>query len=165
MKYITTIGEREFIIEITDERNIVVDGVGCTVNFESVSGGPVYSLLIDGESHEAFVYEDDDGWEVLLQGSLYPATVIDEREHRLRSALGSGPAQSGEFYLKAPMPGLVVDIPVKDGQEIEEGDVLIILESMKMQNELKSPRAGTVSRLRVNVGDNVERRQTLLSVV
>lgn len=165
MKYITTIGEQEFIIEVIDEENIIVDGVGCTVNFESVSGEPVFSLLIDGQSHEAYVYEDEDGWEVLLQGSLYPATVVDEREHRLRSTFGSGPAQSGEFYLKAPMPGLVVDIPVHDGQEVKEGEVLIILESMKMQNELKSPRGGKIARMRVNVGDNVERRQTLLSVV
>ncbi len=165
MKYITTIGEKEFIIEIIDEEHIAVDGVSCSVNFESVSGEPVYSLLLDGKSYEAYVYEDEDGWEVLLQGSLYPAIVVDEREHRLRSAFGSGPTQSGEFYLKAPMPGLVVEIPVSDGQEVAEGDVLIILESMKMQNELKSPRAGVVARMRVNVGDNVERRQTLLSVV
>lgn len=165
MKYITTIGEREFVIEVIDEENIVVDGVACKVNFESVSGEPLYSMLIDGQSHEAYVYEDDDGWEVLLQGSLYPATVVDERELRLRSAFGSGPVQGGEFYLKAPMPGLVVAIPVEDGQEVEEGDVLIILESMKMQNELKSPRAGTIARIRVGIGDNVERRQTILSVV
>ena len=165
MKYITTLDEQEITIEILDEEHIVVDGVACTVNFESISGEPVFSLLLDGKSYEAFVYEGEEGWEVLLKGSLYPATVVDEREHRLRSAFGSGPVQSGEYYLKAPMPGLVVDIPISDGQEIKEGEVLIILESMKMQNELKSPRAGVVSRTRVKVGDNVERRQTLLSVV
>ncbi len=165
MKYITTLDEQEITIEILDEEHIVVDGVACTVNFESISGEPVFSLLLDGKSYEAFVYDGEEGWEVLLQGSLYPATVVDEREHRLRSAFGSGPVQSGEFYLKAPMPGLVVDIPVSDGHEVKEGDVLIILESMKMQNELKSPRDGVIARMRVNVGDNVERRQTLLSVV
>ncbi|MCK5428988.1 MAG: acetyl-CoA carboxylase biotin carboxyl carrier protein subunit, partial [Anaerolineales bacterium] len=50
-------------------------------------------------------------------------------------------------------------------QQVEKGDVLVILESMKMQNELKSPRAGTVSRLRVEPGDNVEQRQTLLNII
>ncbi|UCH60339.1 MAG: acetyl-CoA carboxylase biotin carboxyl carrier protein subunit, partial [Anaerolineales bacterium] len=64
-----------------------------------------------------------------------------------------------------PMPGLVVSIPVREGQQIEKGDVLVILESMKMQNELKSPRAGTVARVRIENGDSVEQRQTLLSVV
>jgi biotin carboxyl carrier protein len=165
MKYITNVENRDFVIEILDEHHIIVDGTSYTVNFESVSGQPVFSLLLDGKSYEAHVYEGDQGWEVLLHGTLYPASVIDEREQRLRSAFGSGPEQSGEFYLKAPMPGLVVEMPVSDGQQVAEGDVLVILESMKMQNELKSPRAGVVSRVRVAVGDNVERRQTLLSVV
>jgi biotin carboxyl carrier protein len=62
------------------------------------------------------------------------------------------------------MPGMVVSIPVEEGQQIEKGDVLLILESMKMQNELKAPRAGTVGRLRVKPGESVEQRQTLLSI-
>jgi biotin carboxyl carrier protein len=63
------------------------------------------------------------------------------------------------------MPGLVVTVPVSEGQPVEKGDVLVILESMKMQNELRSPRAGKVNRVRVKSGDNVEQRDTLLSVV
>ncbi len=165
MKYITTINDQEFIIEVSNDNQVTVNGETCQVNFDMVSDQPVYSLLLDGKSYEAHVYEDEDGWEVLLQGTLYPATVVDEREHRLRSAFGSSAEQTGEFYLKAPMPGLVVDLPVEDGQEIKEGQVLLILESMKMQNELKSPRDGVVSRIRVKEGENVERRQTLLSVV
>ena len=64
-----------------------------------------------------------------------------------------------------PQPGMIVSIPVKEGQPIEKGDVLLILESMKMQNELKAPRAGTVGRIRVKTGESVEQRQTLLSVL
>jgi len=59
----------------------------------------------------------------------------------------------------------VVAIPIAEGEKVEKGQVLLILESMKMQNELKSPRAGIISRLRVKPGDGVEQRQTLLSVV
>ncbi len=165
MKYITTINEHEYLVDILDDHRVVVNGVCYVVDFESVSGQPVFSLLVDGKSYEAYVYESDSDLEVLVNGALYTAAVVDEREHRLRSAFGSGPVQSGEFYLKAPMPGLVIDIPVEDGQKIGEGDVLLILESMKMQNELKAPRAGVVSRVRVKVGENVERRQTLLSVI
>ncbi len=164
MKYITTIADREFIIEIIDDNQILVDGVTYDVDFESISGQPVFSLLIDGDSHEAYVYPDDDRWEVHLQGIQYRVVVEDEREKRLRSSFGSGSAFSGEYYLKAPMPGLVISIPVKEHQKINQGDVLVILESMKMQNELKSPRDGIVSRIRIEEGDNVERKQTLLSV-
>jgi acetyl/propionyl-CoA carboxylase alpha subunit len=165
MKYITTIDEQEYTIEILDRHRISVDGVVYQVDFESVSGQPVFSLLLDGRSYEAYVYANDIGWEVLLQGTLYPVMVEDERERRLRSAFGSGPVIKGEYHLKAPMPGLVVEGPIENGQEVSQGDVLVILESMKMQNELKAPRDGKISRLRVKVGDSVERKQTLLSVV
>jgi len=164
MKYITTLGDREYAIEIIDDNRVSVDGVVYEMDFESISGQPVFSLLFDGKSHEAYVYPDEDQWEVLLNGILYPVLVEDEREKRLRSSFGSRPSSSGEYYLKAPMPGLVISIPVSDGTEVAEGDVLVILESMKMQNELKSPKAGIVSRVRVGQGDNVERKQTLMSV-
>jgi biotin carboxyl carrier protein len=165
MRYITTVGEREYSIEIVNRNKILVDGVPYDVDFSSISGQPVYSLLLDGKSYEGYMYPDEDDWEVLLQGSMYAVNVEDERERRLRQALGEGPSASGEYPLKAPMPGLVVSVPVSEGQEILKGDVLIILESMKMQNELKSPRDGKISRMRVKEGDSVERKQTLLSVI
>jgi biotin carboxyl carrier protein len=63
------------------------------------------------------------------------------------------------------MPGLVVAVLVTEGQEIRKGQVILILESMKMQNELKSPRDGTIGRIRVKTGETVEQKQTLLSVL
>ena len=165
MKYVTMIGDREFIVEILDESHVIVNGTTYEVDFHSISQQPVYSMLVDGKSYEAYVYPSEEGLQVLLHGRLFQAIVEDEREKRLRSAAGSRVAERGEYYLKAPMPGLVVSIPVEEGQEVQKGDVLLILESMKMQNELKSPRAGVISRLRVKAGDSVEQRQTLLSVV
>ena len=82
---------------------------------------------------------------------------------RFDKARGKGnkrkPAQ-----LKAPMPGLVVAVPVADGQPVKKGEILLILESMKMQNELKSPRDGTILRVKVKAGDSVEQNQVLLTV-
>ena len=101
---------------------------------------------------------------MLLRGHLYQVQVEDEREKRLKAAAGGGVAEGGEFHLKAPMPGLVVAIPVEEGQEVKKGEVLVILESMKMQNELKAPRDGKVDRIRVKAGESVEQKQTLLSV-
>lgn len=164
MKYITTVNKKEYTIEIIDDHHILVDGKPYEVDFETVSGQPVFSLLINQRSHEAYVYPDEGEWDVLLQGIQYPVTVEDERERRLRASFAGGPTPSGEFYLKAPMPGLVVSILVVAGQEVATGDVLVILESMKMQNELKSPRDGKIARIRVEEGDNVERKETILSV-
>jgi len=165
MKYITSIDGHEYTIEILDEHRVIVDGKELNIDLESVGGQPIYSLLVNGESYEVHVYPAEEGWQVLVHGSLYPAKVEDEREKRLRAALGGRVLERGEFHLKAPMPGMVISIPVVDGQKVEKGDVLLVLESMKMQNELKSPRPGTVSRIRVKPGDSVEQKQTLLSVI
>jgi biotin carboxyl carrier protein len=165
MRYITTVEGKQFLVEIIDEKHVSVDGKVYEIDFESVSGQPVYSLIVDGKSHEAYAAQGEDNWQVLLRGRLYPVTVEDEREKRLRSAAGGGVAETGEFQLKSPMPGLVVVIPVAEGQAVKRGQVLLILESMKMQNELKSPRDGTVGRVRVKPGETVEQKQTLLSVM
>jgi len=164
MKYIATIDNKEFIVELLDDKHISINGHTYEVDFESVSGQPVYSLIVNGKSHEAYVQEGEDDWQVLLRGRLFSVKVEDEREIRLRAAAGGGVAETGEFHLKAPMPGLVVAIPVEEGQEVKKGDVLLILESMKMQNELKSPRDGVVSRVKVKAGESVEQKQAMLSV-
>lgn len=165
MRYVSTIGEREFLVEIVDDQHVSVNGVTYNVNFESINGQPIHSLLVDNRSYEATVHPVDNGWQVLLHGDLFEVQVEDEREKRLRASLGGRPVDHGEFHLKAPMPGLVVAIPVEEGQPVQKGAVLVVLESMKMQNELKSPRDGTVARLRVRPGDSVEQKETLLSVV
>jgi biotin carboxyl carrier protein len=165
MKYITTVNGKEFEIEIVDERHIRIGDRLLAVDFESVSGQPVFSLILDGRSYESFVYQGDEDWEVLLRGRQFQVRVEDEREKRLRSAAGGGVAEGGEFHLKAPMPGLVVAIPVTEGQEIKKGQVLLILESMKMQNELKAPRDGVVERIRVKTGESLEQKQTILSIL
>jgi biotin carboxyl carrier protein len=165
MKYVAITGDREILIEIVDEHHITVDGVSYEIDFESVSEQTVYSLLANNKSYEALVYESEEGWQVLLHGSQYVLLVEDERERRLRASLGGGPPEDVDYHLRAPMPGLIVTVHVNEGQIIDKGDVLVILESMKMQNELKSPRPGKINRVRVKPGDSVEQRDTLLSVV
>ena len=164
MKYMTTIGDSAFVVDVLDEHHVSLNGTVMDVDFENISGQPVYSLLLDGKSYEAYVYEGDDELQVLLLGQLYPSKVEDEREKRLRAAAGSTVSEGGEFHLRAPMPGLVVGIPVEPDQQVQKGQVLVVLESMKMQNELKSPRAGKIARIRVKPGETVDQRQTLLTV-
>jgi biotin carboxyl carrier protein len=165
MKYVTTIGEREFTIEVLDEKHILLDNTPFEIDFNTLSGQSVFSLILAGASYEAIVYTGEEGMTVLLHGTQYSADVEDERDRRLRASMGAKIAEREEYHLRAPMPGLVIHVLVADGQHVEKGEVLVILESMKMQNELKTPRAGVVARLRVHPGDSVEQRQTLLSVV
>lgn len=164
MRYVATIDGKEISLEILDEHHVNFNGQVFEVDFTSVSGQPVYSLIVNGKSYEGYVYPSDDGWQVFLHGRLYTVRVEDERERKLRAAIGGAIAESGEFHLKAPMPGLIVAVPVSEGQAVEKGQVLVILESMKMQNELKAPRPGVVQRVRVKPGETVEQKQTLLSL-
>jgi biotin carboxyl carrier protein len=164
MKYVTTIDNKEFEIEVIDERHVRIGDRLLQVDFETVSGQPVFSLILNGKSYESFIYQNDEDWEVLIRGRQYQVKIEDEREKRLKAAAGAGVAEGGEFHLKAPMPGLVVAVLINEGQEVKKGQVMLILESMKMQNELKAPRDGTMGRVRVKAGESVEQKQTLLSV-
>ena len=165
MKYVTSIDGHEYVVDILDERHVSVDGVLYDVDFMPVGDQPVYSLVVNGTSVEAHVYPNEDSWQVLFHGTMFTASVEDEREKRLRAALAGRVREHEDFHLKAPMPGMVVSIPVLEGQAIHKGEVLVVLESMKMQNELRSPRDGKVTRLRVKAGDRVEQKETMLSVV
>lgn len=165
MRYVTVINGHEHIIEIIDEHHVSVDDAMYEVDFTPVGDHSVCSLLINNESFDAHVYQDEGIWHVFFHGTQYIAEVEDEREKRLRAAASSGITAKEEYHLRAPMPGMVVAIPVCEGQQVEKNDILLILESMKMQNELRSPRAGTVARLRVQPGDRVEQKEALLSVI
>jgi biotin carboxyl carrier protein len=164
MKYITNIEDRQFEIEINSDFEIMVDGKQIAVDFQSVADQPVYSIILDGASYEASVHTTETGIQVLLHGKLYDAKVEDERQRRLRQSSGGPMVQSGELNILAPMPGLVVAVPVEDDQDVEKGDNLIILESMKMQNEIKAPRSGKVMRVRVRSGDSVDQNQVLITL-
>jgi biotin carboxyl carrier protein len=165
MRYVTTIDEQEFLVEILDEKHLQLNGKQFTVDFTSIGDQPVFSLLLSSKSIEAYVYPDGKAWQVLFLGHSYSALVEEEMEKQLRLALGSRISQAAEFHLKAPMPGLVIGVPVEEGQHVDKGDVLIILESMKMQNELKAPREGVVTRLRVKSGEGVEQHQIMLTLL
>ncbi len=84
MRYISTIGGTEFSIEVLEKGRVSVNGKVMDVDFENINGQPVYSMVIDGKSYEAYVYEGEEEWQVLLLGQQYPVQVEDEREKRLR---------------------------------------------------------------------------------
>lgn len=160
--YYAEIEDVEYKIEILSDNQVVINGQPHEFDFQALRQHLSYSLLIGGNSFEINIYQDNGNWEVLLRGRRFSVKVEDERERRLRMAAGQVSKQKGEILLQAPMPGLVIEIPIKVGQEVDQGDVLVILESMKMQNELTAPKAGRITRIRAKVNDIVERKQVLL---
>ncbi len=163
-RYIATINDKDFLVELHPDGHVTVDGKDYEVDFEHVTANSVYSLIVNGHSYETHIYEDEDLYNILMRGDLYNVKVEDEREKRLKDAAGINSDGASGFTLKSPMPGLVVQVPVSVGDEVASGDVLLILESMKMQNELKTPIDGTVKSVGISEGDSVEQRQILIEI-
>jgi pyruvate carboxylase subunit B len=164
MKYITSVNEQEYVIEIDQDNRIVVNGEPLEIDFQQlVPGGPV-SLLINNRSLEAIVDELDDAWEVLLDGELYTVSVQDERAYRLSQARGQLRDESEAVVIRSPMPGLILDVLVQEGDVVAEDDKVVILESMKMENELRAARDGVVTRVFVSPGTSVEKNQQLVAI-
>ncbi len=164
MKYITTIGDEQLTIDINHAGEITVNGEIINIEMLQMQDTTMYSVIIDGESHDVRMNEGDGVYVVELSGEIFEVVVEDERTRRL-AGLKAGPgAATGEVIIKAPMPGVVVEICVIEGQEVEQGDIVVILESMKMQNEFKAPRAGQVHIVRVAAGDKVDQNTIMLTI-
>lgn len=172
MKYVTTVGtsdeadpaERKFIIDLNREGEVVIDGKTRALDLREIDNDGLYSLLIDGKSFEALVEEGDGEYRVLINGTQYQVHVVDERAKRLAEAAGAFTPASGEVNLKSPMPGLIVAVPVKEGDAVKKGQVVLVLESMKMENELKAPRDGNIQTIKVQTRQAVEQGQVLLVI-
>ncbi len=121
------------------------------------------SLLLDGQVYD--VEFDDVGEEVqvLVRGDAFRVDVADERALRLRAGAAAFQVE-GKVTLTAPMPGKVVRLLVKPGEVVAEGQGLVVVEAMKMENELKSPKAGTVTEVFAREGGTVEANAKLLTV-
>ncbi len=161
MKYATTINDHTYVIEINRDGEVTIDGETCPIDLRAIDEF-TYSLLIEHRSHEALIELINGEVHVLLNGRLYQASVLDERARRLTQAGGDGAGHSGEATIKAPMPGLIVAVPASEGQVVKKGQTLVVLESMKMENELKAPRDGTVASVKVVPRQNVEQHQPLV---
>ena len=161
MKYITTVNGKEYTIEIDQEDEILVNGEEYAIDFQQLPEGGTLSLLINNRSLEAIVDESEETYEVLIHGELYTVRVQDERSYRLAQARSSLVEDVGAMAVKSPMPGLILDVLVAEGDRVQKGDKIVILESMKMENELRAGRDGQVTRVFVQAGDSVDKNQEL----
>jgi biotin carboxyl carrier protein len=173
MRYITTVaapasadaeGEKKYVIDINSSGEVTIDNDKRTLDLQAIDDDGLYSLLINNRSFEAMVEEGDGEYRVLINGTLYTVQVVDERAQRLAEAAGAFTSSGGEVNLKSPMPGLIVAIPVNVGDAVTKGQVVLVLESMKMENELKSPRNGVIGTIKVQPKQAVEQGQVLLTI-
>jgi biotin carboxyl carrier protein len=184
MPYISTINEKPYRVdtgENSPQRKVLIEGTSYSVDWRQIAplaadakgqtgAGGRYSLIIEGKSYEVFarrINKPDEGdsqtYEIQIAGQRFEVYVEDEREKALAGAAKS-PHAGGEAMVRAPMPGLVVGIPLEVGTNVARGEAVIMLEAMKMENDLPSPIAGTIKEVRVSKGQTVNQGDVLVVI-
>lgn len=163
MKYTTFVGEKAYQVDVGANNTVLIDGESHVVDFRGIDGMTLFSLLVDNGSWEVLVERTGDEYRVLINGELYVVNVQDERTRKLAKAESKG-AAAGEIHVKAPMPGMVRAVNVAPGDTVIARQGVVILEAMKMENELRVPRVGVVKEVRVKPGDKVDQGQLLVVI-
>jgi biotin carboxyl carrier protein len=126
------------------------------------AGDGVLSLLLGGKSYEVKRESGPTGSHIWVGGNRYPVEVRDPRS--LRNRRGPGDAEDGPRKLVAPMPGKIVRVLVEEKTSVEAGQGMVVVEAMKMQNEIKSPKKGVVQKINATVGASVNAGDVLAIV-
>jgi biotin carboxyl carrier protein len=161
MKYITIINNQQFEVEIQRDGSVILNGKRHEVDWLELPES-LYSMIKDNKSIEVAIDDSGGTTNVLLEGRLYETQVLDQRAMMMLNRRGGIKLDSGEVH--APMPGLIVDVLVSVGDTVTEGQTVVILESMKMQNELKAPRSGVVQSVERLKGSTVDKNALLLVI-
>jgi biotin carboxyl carrier protein len=166
MAFIARLGDKTHTVEIEEIGKslyrVAVDGSEFVVDGKK-TGLANYSLIVDNRSFEVDVDISEDEYRVLVDGRSYHINLLDERRMRV-GGLQAGIELQGRQKVSVPMPGKVIAVLVSEGDKVERGQGLVIVEAMKMENEVRSPINGEVKEVRVKTGDALE-AGTVLAVI
>src|SRR2546430_5719995 len=165
MKSFVSSGAQTHEVEV-DGNRVTVDGVGLETHLAPVSGTPFYHLLLGGASWTiaAEPLEGAGRWTLGLVGERVDVAVQDERSRGIEAASGKSQQSGGGGTVRAPMPGLGVRIEVAEGQRVDARAGLVVVEAMKMENELRAPRPGMVQTVHGAAGPAVGQGSPLVTL-
>lgn len=165
MEFESKIKDQVFEIEVDENKTKAVIN-GDEMPFEIISGKNGRLLFKTGTKMYKIdnISKDNNDITFSLNGTFLTASVKDGQALLLEKLGFKSELAASIGDLKAPMPGKILDILIKEGDEVSLGDPVLILEAMKMENELKSPADGILETLHVVKGDNVEKNQLLLEI-
>ena len=165
MKYFVNVNGHDHEVDLTErlgELLVEVDGESIDLVYEEVdslgqvlaiAGGASFGVSIEGDSTKAGI---------TIAGHFYDVEIEDERERAAHAAARAAGAGGG--LVKSVMPGIVISLLAVEGDAVEEGQPLLVLEAMKMQNEIEAPTAGVVKRIFVNEGEAVSAGAKLVEI-
>jgi len=155
-EYFAFFDSQEHKVEVIEQENnifqVTINDEKHLVDFAQIEES-IYSIIIDNKSYAVDLNEKGDSFEILINGDYYYVEILDEikkmlKEKKLIEA-------EGKQILEAPMPGTITKILVDEGVDVEKGQPLLILVAMKMENEIKSPKKGKVSKIYVKPNEAV----------
>jgi biotin carboxyl carrier protein len=157
--YRVNVGNREYVVDVSEDR-VAVDGMPIQASLTTLNNGGLVMLRQENRARELHVRP---------QGNSAYSVMVNGRHLVAQVEKGNGKArkrveQPAAGTVKAPMPGMVVDVLVKEGQQVENGDPLVVMESMKMQMQLRSPFSGQVAKVAVQNRAQVEKGTLLVQV-
>jgi biotin carboxyl carrier protein len=157
--YNVFIGEKEFQVNITPEKT-TVDGRQIDIELVSLNDNGLHLLKQGDQALEIYLNQVRQGTLNVQVGRQSLEAKVENFQQRVRRRA----VESTDGNLSAPMPGVVIDILVETGQEVQQGETLVLLESMKMQMQMRAPIAGQVGRIAVEPGQEVEKGALLIQV-
>jgi pyruvate carboxylase subunit B len=167
MKYYVTIRSRVFEV-VVEGAHVTVDGEPFEAHLAAVAGTPLYHLLLAGNSWTVAAQPLEGTaplrWALGAVGERFEVEALDDRTRQIQALTGRAKTPVGGGVVKAPMPGLVVRVEVEVGQRVEVGAGLVVVEAMKMENELRASRSGVVEAIHVAAGQTVDKGASLVTI-
>jgi len=159
-------GDTEYQITYHLEQHIAeLDGHSYPYEWEDFGGGEFHLRTGTGNYHVQLLERQPDGYLLFqVNGKLYRTRVKDEKQQLLSEMGFNQDSAPGEIRVTAPMPGKVLQILVDEGSDVSAGDPIVILEAMKMENELRASGNGRVHAIHCHTGSSVEKHQLLVSI-
>ena len=165
MKYQVTVGDVNVDV-LLDGDVATVDGVSSTVHLSELEGTPVRMVTIGAEVHRVVARRGATRgrYSLWIDGFRFEVEALDERARAIRALSAAAAGPSGPAPLIAPMPGMIIRVAVQVGDVVEPGQGLVVMEAMKMENELRATAAGTVKAVLAQPGTAVEKGAVLLEL-
>src|SRR5258705_4649719 len=164
MKYHVTLRSRTYVIDV-DGGSVTVDGEKFETHAAAIPGTPLRHLMLGKESWTLACQQlDGRRWALGAAGERVEVDVQDDRSRQIEALTGQGRKPAVGGVVKAPMPGLVVRVEVTEGQAVAAGDGVVVVEAMKMENELRATHKGIVEQIHVKAGDRGEKGAPLVSL-
>lgn len=165
----------KFVVDLNGTRHeVAIDGDSVTVNgetvvahLEDIDGTPVRLVTIGREVHRVVARRGTSRgtYTLWVDGYRFEGEALDERTRAIRDVTAASSKSSGPAPVNAPMPGLVIRINIAVGDKVQAGQGVVVMEAMKMENELRASAAGTVKAIHAEVGKAVEKGATLVELV